>query len=271
MKQQVTPHHVADLAPARRVWLRFLDWDWQRHCMYGLLEVDVTVIRKYIEDHEAGTGEQLSFTGYLALCLARAIDEDKSVQSYIKAGKQLVMFDDVDVGMMVERRTGETRGLMGIVIRGANRKTYREIHEEIRAAQTQPVPEGRGMGSWWRLMALPWPLSKLFLAFIRMSIRRDPTVAVSRGGTVAITAVGMFGKGLGGWGISPMSTSLGLVVGSTTWKPVVVEGRIEPRQILNLTVVFDHDIIDGGPATRFTRRFVELIETGYGLAEEQTV
>ncbi len=269
MKQQVTPHHVVDLSPGRRVWLRFLDWDWQKHCMYGLLEVDVTVVRQFIEEHKAHTGEQLSFTGYLALCLARAVDEDKSVQSYIKAGKQLVMFDDVDVGMMVERRTGETRGLMGIVIRDAAHKTYREIHEEVRAAQTQPVPEGRGMGSWWRLMALPWPLSKLVTAFIRMTISRDPTVAVSKGGTVAITAVGMFGKGLGGWGIAPMSTSLALTVGSTTWKPAVVEGRIEPRQILNLTVVFDHDVIDGAPATRFTQRFVELIESGYGLEEEQ--
>jgi pyruvate/2-oxoglutarate dehydrogenase complex dihydrolipoamide acyltransferase (E2) component len=58
-----------------------------------------------------------------------------------------------------------------------------------------------------------------------------------------------------------------LVVGGIAWKPVVVEGRIEPREILNLTVSFDHDIIDGGPATRFVKRLVELIEGGYGLDE----
>lgn len=34
------------------------------------------------------------------------------------------------------------------------------------------------------------------------------------------------------------------------------------REMLNLTVVFD-----GVPAARFTRRLVELIESGYGLAE----
>jgi hypothetical protein len=76
----------------------------------------------------------------LALCLAHAVEEDKPVQSYIKGGKQLVVFDEVDVGLMVERRMGETRGLMGYVIRGANHKTYWEIHDEIRSAQTQPVP-----------------------------------------------------------------------------------------------------------------------------------
>jgi len=32
-------------------------------------------------------------------------------------------------------------------------------------------------------------------------------------------------------------------------------------------VQFAHDIVDGGPATRFTRRLIELIESGYGLVE----
>jgi hypothetical protein len=49
------------------------------------------------------------------------------------------------------------------------------------------------------------------------------------------------------------------------------EGRIEPREILNLTVMFDHDVIDGAPATCFTRRLVELIESGYGLAETDVI
>ena len=79
--------------------------------------------------------------------------------------------------------------------------------------------------------------------------------------------VGLFGRGHSGWGLSPTLHPLGLVVGGIAWKPAVVEGRIEPREILNLTVSFDHDIVDGGPATRFVKRLVELIESGYGLDE----
>jgi pyruvate/2-oxoglutarate dehydrogenase complex dihydrolipoamide acyltransferase (E2) component len=86
-------------------------------------------------------------------------------------------------------------------------------------------------------------------------------------GTVTVTAVGMFGEGHSGWGLTPIAETLGLVVGSTAWKPAVVAGRIEPREILNLTVVFDHDILDGAPAARFSRRLVELIESGCGLVE----
>jgi pyruvate/2-oxoglutarate dehydrogenase complex dihydrolipoamide acyltransferase (E2) component len=47
----------------------------------------------------------------------------------------------------------------------------------------------------------------------------------------------------------------------------VVDGQIEIRELLNVTVSFDHDIVDGAPAARFTQRFKELIETGYGLTE----
>jgi pyruvate/2-oxoglutarate dehydrogenase complex dihydrolipoamide acyltransferase (E2) component len=268
MKAENRPYQVVDLAPGRRIWLNTLDLSWTPHAIYGLLEVDVTVARQFIAEHKARTGEALSFTGYLTFCLARAVDEDKAVQAYLKNRKQFVIFDDVDVGLMVEGKIGEKKALMGHVIRGANRKTYREIHQEIRQVQSEPVPPGRGMPSWFRsAMLLPWPLSTLVKSLLGMILRRDPTILVSMSGTVDITSVGMFGGGHSGWGLTPTGTSLGLVVGGTAWKPAVVEGRIEPREILNLTVVFDHDVIDGAPAARFTRRLVELIESGPGLDE----
>jgi pyruvate/2-oxoglutarate dehydrogenase complex dihydrolipoamide acyltransferase (E2) component len=39
--------------------------------------------------------------------------------------------------------------------------------------------------------------------------------------------------------------------------------------MLDLTVAFDHDVVDGAPAARFVKRLVELIESGYGLEEER--
>lgn len=268
MNNEIGPYQVVDLAPGRRIWINTLELAWQPHTMYGLLEVDVTVPRRIMADHKARTGESLSFAGFLTLCLGRAVDEDKSVQAYRKGGKHLVLFDDVNVGLMIERQVGEKKALMGHVVRAANHKTFREIHDEIRRVQSEPVPPGRGMPNWFRsLMLLPWPLSRLAIAWLRMSTRRDPTVAVSTAGTVALTSVGLFGGGHSGWGLSSTLNTLGLVVGSIAWKPAVVDGRVEPREILNLTVTFDHDIVDGGPATRFVRRLVELIESGYGLCE----
>ena len=268
MNKNIGPYHVIELPRARRVMINMLNLSGPTHYMYGLLEVDVTEIRQFIAEHKVHTGETLSFTGYLVSCLARAVDENKEVQAYLKGRKQLVIFDDVDVGVMIERKIGEKRALRGHVIQGANRKTYQEIHKEIRMVQSEPVPQSRGTPTWFSsALLLPWPLSSLFKALLGVASRRDPTIRVSVSGTVAVTAVGMFGKGNSGWGIYSTPHSLGLVVGSMAWKPAVVEGRIEPREILNLTVLFDHDVVDGAPATRFTRRLVELIESGYGLDE----
>jgi len=44
-----------------------------------------------------------------------------------------------------------------------------------------------------------------------------------------------------------------------------VDGQIAIRDSLSLTISFDHEIIDGAPAARFTQRLKELIESGYGL------
>ena len=270
MSDQAGSYQVVDLSPGRRLMINMLNLSGPAHNMYGLLEVDVTVARQFIQEHRARTGETLSFTGFLTLCLACAVSEHKEVQAYLKGRKQLVLFDDVDVGMMIERRTGDKRALMGHVIRGANRKTYRQIHDEIRCVQSTPVPANRGLPSWFRTaMLLPWPMSKFFNALFDWTMRRDPTLGVSMGGTVSITAVGMFGEGHSGWGVYPATGTLGLVVGSIARKPAVVEGRIESREILHLTVTFDHDIVDGAPAARFTRRLVELIEGGVGLAETE--
>jgi pyruvate/2-oxoglutarate dehydrogenase complex dihydrolipoamide acyltransferase (E2) component len=200
------------------------------------------------------------------------VDEDKLVQAIMKGRNQLVVFDDVDIGLMIERKIGENQALRGYVIRGANHKTYREIHQEIRVEQTKQVLSNEGMPAWFRsALQLPWPLSGWFNALLRMVVSRDPTILTSMAGTVGITSVGMFNKDHSGWGFAPVIYGLALIVGGIAWKPAIVEGRIEPRQILNLTVVLDHDVIDGAPAARFARRLVELIESGYGLDEAQPI
>jgi hypothetical protein len=61
------PHHVVEVPPARRDTHDYLDLYWWKHSIYALLEVDVTDARQLIREHEAQTGEAVSFTGYLAL------------------------------------------------------------------------------------------------------------------------------------------------------------------------------------------------------------
>lgn len=266
MSNSIGPYQVIDLSPGRRAWINTLDLSGPSHRMTALLEVDVTVPRQVISEYYKRTGEKLSFTGYLTYCLANAIQENKEVQAYLKGCRQLVLFEDVNVGIMVEKQAGEKRVLMGHVIQAAQNKSYMEIHREIRQAQSEPAPATRGMPGWFRwIMKVPWPFSKLVKAAMGFVTNRNPAIRVATSGTVVVTSVGMFGKGHSGWGIASLPVSLSLIVGSMTLKPAVVEGRVKPRHILNLSVIFDHDVVDGAPAARFTQRLLELIETGSGL------
>lgn len=74
----------------------------------------------------------------------------------------------------------------------------------------------------------------------------------------------MFGGG-GGWGIGLGAHTLSVAIGGIAEKPLAVDGGIEIREVVNLTLSFDHDIVDGAPAARFAKRLKERIEGGDGL------
>ena len=86
-------------------------------------------------------------------------------------------------------------------------------------------------------------------------------------GTISVTAVGMFGKS-GGWPLPiPNVHPLAVAVGGISRKPFYTgEGdQLQPREMLDLTLMFDHDVIDGAPAARFSARLIELMESAHGL------
>jgi pyruvate/2-oxoglutarate dehydrogenase complex dihydrolipoamide acyltransferase (E2) component len=56
--------------------------------------------------------------------------------------------------------------------------------------------------------------------------------------------------------------NLCFALGSVIKKPWVCEGRIEIREIMHMTVIFDHDVVDGAPAMRFMVDLIQTIEEG---------
>ena len=76
--------------------------------------------------------------------------------------------------------------------------------------------------------------------------------------------VGMFGEG-GGWGLSVPLYTLGVLLGGISEKPIAVDGQVQVREVLSVTLSFDHDVVDGAPAARFAQTFKELVESGHGL------
>ena len=234
----------------------------KRHISYGLIEVDISEMKKRRVLIEETTGEKLSFTAYLVACLARAVAADPQVQAYRK-GRKLVVFHDVDVVTMVEPQKGAVA--IPHIIRKANTLSVKQISDEIRSIQANPEKSEQQSGKlislapkiprWCRLLFFRW-------------MKRDPERIRTMQGTVIMTSVGMFGKG-GGWGLTylPLHT-LGVTVGGIQTKPAFVNDTVVPREYLSLTLAFDHDIVDGAPATRFAKGLVELIESASLLDEK---
>ncbi len=56
-----------------------------------------------------------------------------------------------------------------------------------------------------------------------------------------------------------------LAIGSIVKKPWNHRGNIELREILHMTVLINHDVVDGAPAARFIRKLIKKLEEGYGF------
>jgi pyruvate dehydrogenase E2 component (dihydrolipoamide acetyltransferase) len=85
------------------------------------------------------------------------------------------------------------------------------------------------------------------------------------GGTFTITNLG----GIGGTGFSPIVNYpevaiLGL--SRSSMEPVWINGKFEPRQVLPLSLSYDHRLIDGADAARFLRWIAEAFEQPFLLS-----
>jgi len=163
---------------------------------------------------------------------------------------------------MVESHMGEHILPLASIIRAANKKTFLEIHQEIRAAQAHKAQIAQ---VWKRMQWFARLPTFLRNGFWRV-VRKNPHLLKRFVGTVTLTAIGMFGQGAG-WGIPFRNANhpLTITLGGIGEKAGIVDGHIAIREYLSMTLSFDHSIVDGAPAARFTGRLKELIESGYGL------
>jgi pyruvate/2-oxoglutarate dehydrogenase complex dihydrolipoamide acyltransferase (E2) component len=243
-----------------------------------LMEVDVTDGHAAIEEHQATTGEELSFTGWIMKCLAQAVSEHPRVHAMRRGRHKIVLFDDVDIGYVVRRQTDGAGKPLDVpfpcLLRRVNEKSVEDITAEIRAAQGRsPDPGQRAIQApeWApsrRMMqffaVLPFFVRKLFYWD---RLLRDPFRMKRQMGTVVVTAVGMFAEiGSGSnFGLPIEYHPLSVGLGAMSCKPAFVGQRLEAREFLGMALMFDHDVIDGAPMALFLQRLRELVESAYGL------
>jgi pyruvate/2-oxoglutarate dehydrogenase complex dihydrolipoamide acyltransferase (E2) component len=224
------------------------------HPMHGLVQVDVTAARQLLAEHDP----PLSLTAFVIASLGRAAAAHPQVHAYRDWRGRLVEHRHVDVQTLVEVPTEQ--GPFGLVhvVRDADLRSVAAITAELRAVKREPAATSTG-----RLLSRVAPAAGRVPGLYRAMyavMGRSRRVRLATG-TVQVTAVGMFGGGAGFAIAPPTLASLVVVVGGLSRCPLVVGERIEPRDVLDLTVTIDHDVVDGAPAARFGAELRRLLET----------
>lgn len=227
-----------------------------------MLEFDVTESRAKLRDLRK-RGTAISFNAWLIKAIGSVLHKHPEAAAYLCNKKKLIIFNDINVSMIVEKKSGDSKVPIPLVIEKANEKTAREITLEIENAKNQQLnPDDivlkKQSTTYQRLYYhLPGFLRRLFWILLL----KNPKAAFRTMGNVAVTSIGMMGK-INGWFIHKSVHPVSFGVGSILKKPVVVDNEIKVREILNMTILVDHDVIDGAPMIRLLDDLTNYLETG---------
>jgi pyruvate dehydrogenase E2 component (dihydrolipoamide acetyltransferase) len=195
-------------------------------------EADITDLmelrKKFAADYEK-QGARLTLTSFALRAAAIALKKHPIFNSSLDAARdEIVLKEYVHIGLAVDTE----QGLMVPVLRNADRKSLFELSKDVQD-------------------------------FAEKARDRKLSIDDMKGGTFTISNQG----GIGGAHFTPIVNTpevaiLGL--GKGAQKAVVRAGRIEPRLMLPICVAYDHRVIDGGTAARFT---VDLVAAFQGFTE----
>lgn len=185
---------------------------------------------QYRPAYEAA-GVRLTPTPFILKALVSALQKHPIFNASInEVAETLVLKHHYHLGIAVDTEAG----LLVPVLRDADRKSLKQIAEELAAIAAKARDRKLGPDDM-------------------------------KGGTFTVSNQGAIGGGHFTPIINKPEVAI-LGLGRTALKPVVTaEGRIEARPMLPLTVSYDHRVIDGGTAARFT---VDLVQALQGFPED---
>ncbi|MBP1948396.1 dihydrolipoamide acetyltransferase family protein [Virgibacillus litoralis] len=177
---------------------------------------------------EKQTGYRLSYTEIIIKATAHVLGNHPKVNASL-VGDEIVMNKDVNIGLAV----AVENGLIVPSVPNADKKGLAELTE---ASKTLGLKARDGKLS-------PDEMS---------------------GSTFSISNLGMYAVDGFTPIINPPETAI-LGVGRIVEKPVIVDGSVEVRPMMVLSLSFDHRAIDGAPAAAFLTELKDRLENPYGL------
>lgn len=195
-------------------------------------EADATNLvaaRQQLNAELAAAGEKISYNALLMRLVARALAEHPNLNAQLTE-TGLHTMPGINIGLAVDT----PRGLLVPVVREVPARSLLQINQEINSLAERAL-QGR---------SLPDELS---------------------GGTFTITNLGAYEIDAFTPLINPPECAI-LGVGRIVSKPVGLNGQIVLRDMLALSLSFDHRLVDGAPAAKFLQRVKQLIERPFALA-----
>lgn len=190
-------------------------------------EADVSELEAFREEHRAEAEKRavkLTFLPFVVKAAVKALQEFPHFNASLDhTGEHLVVKRYYHVGVAVDTE----HGLVVPVVRDADRKGLYELAAELqdlsaRARERKLRPEHL------------------------------------QGGSFSISSLG----GIGGSFFTPIVNHPEVAilgVGRTQWKPLWKDDGFVPRRMLPLSLSYDHRVIDGADAARFTTRLAALL------------
>ena len=197
------------------------------------VDVDATAMWELRPQMARGDRKAPSVTALVARFVLLALAEYPLLASRLsQAGDEIITFDGVNLGIAADT----DRGLVVPHIPRADRLSVRELDEQL-GALAESARAGR---------TAPERL---------------------RGSTFTLNNYGSFGVDGSAAIINHPEVAI-LGIGRIIERPWVVDGAIVARRIVQLSLVFDHRVCDGGYAAGFLRHVAGSIENPLGLYAE---
>ncbi|HEU5361175.1 MAG TPA: dihydrolipoamide acetyltransferase family protein [Candidatus Deferrimicrobiaceae bacterium] len=192
-------------------------------------EADATNLlsmREALREIGAKEGVKITILPFLVQSVVAALRLHPAMNASLDESRgEIVRKKRYDIGIAVDMEDG----LVVPVLRDAGEKTVVELAREI-----ERLAEGARRGT----------LSRSDLS----------------GSTFTVTSIGSIG-GLFSYPVINVPEAAILGVHKVVRRPVVREGKIVPRDMMYLSLSFDHRLIDGGTATRFLNDVILRIES----------
>jgi len=185
---------------------------------------ELEVLRKQRAADVEAAGGKLTMTALLLKVLGTALREFPKFNTSVDMLDNSIVYKEyVHIGVAVDTE----RGLLVPVVRDVDQKSVVELSRELR--DLSAAARGR-------------------------NIRPDAL----QGATFTLTNLG----GIGGVAFSPLINPPEVAVLGVSrglLEPVFVDGAFEPRLLLPLSLSYDHRVIDGAAAARFTAHLAQLL------------